>query len=82
MKVAGSRVIPQSLPEFQDIIFAGSSQVFNLGIGLHEPLPIFPSLCDAGLLKDDFAQPDGIRVLGFAPRQIPTILTKPMDNFC
>jgi A/G-specific adenine glycosylase len=23
---------------------------------------------------------DGIRILGFAPRQIPTILTKPMDN--
>lgn len=32
------------------------------------------------VLKDDFAQPDGIRILGFAPRQIPTILTKPMDN--
>ena len=82
MKIAGTGIIPQTLPEFQDIILAGCSQVFYLGIGLHEPFPIFPTLDYAGLLKDDFAQPDGIRILGFAPRQISAVLTKPTEYFC
>ena len=32
------------------------------------------------IIEEFKPQPDGIRVRGFAPRQIPTILTKPMDN--
>ena len=43
---------------------------------LHEPFPIFPTLGNAGLLKDDFAQPDSIRIPGFAPRQVSAVLTK------
>jgi len=81
MKIAGTGIIAQPLPELQNIILAGSSQVFHLGIGLHKAFPIFPSLGDAGLLQDDFAEPDGIRVAGFAPRQFPAIFTKPTEYF-
>ena len=82
MKIAGTGVIAQALPELLDIILAGSSQITYSRIVLHEPFPIFPTLSNTGLLKDDFAQPDGIGIPGFAPRQISAVLTKPMEYFC
>ena len=80
VKVPGAGIVSETLPEAQDFVFAGFGQVLNGREALHETLPIGRPLRDSGLLEDDFAEPDGIRVLRTAPGKIPGVFCIPVQN--
>ena len=80
VQVAGSGIVAQSLPEPQDFVLGGIGQVFYLGKPLHKALPIGFALDYSGLLENNFAEPDRIRIPGTAPGEVSPVLGVPVQD--
>ena len=80
VQVAGAAVVTEALPEPQDLVFRGCGKALHVRETVHETLPIGASLCNAGLLQDDFAEPDGIRVSGPPPGQVTAVIPVPVED--
>ncbi len=70
MKVAGTGVIPQSLPGTQHVVLASRGQLADGRKTLHEPQEVVITLHDTRLLQNDFRNPNAIGVFRPAPREI------------
>ncbi|MNC94744.1 hypothetical protein D3C83_116770 [compost metagenome] len=65
MQIAGPRVISQSAPQGQDLVFVRGSQAGNAGKAVDEPQEIGNHRRDLRLLQHDFRQPDAIGIGAF-----------------
>ena len=80
VQVTGTGIIAQTFPKAQDFIFRGLGQIFNGREALHKALPVSRSLRNPGLLKDDFTEPDGIRIHRTAPGKVPSVGGIPVQD--
>ena len=79
VEVAGTAVVAQALPLAQHLVFRGGGKGLNGRPTVHKALPVVPTLLDLRLLEDDLGEPDGVGVAGLPPRQVATVLTKPLQ---
>ena len=68
-----SRVIAQAGPKAQDGLLACAREFVNGGQGSQPSFPIRDDGGGLGLLEHDFADPNGVRVAGAAPREIACV---------
>ena len=80
MQVSGAAVITQALPASEHFVFRGFGEVLYSGPFLYELLPIGLALGDAGLLQDDFTEPDGVRVFRPPPGEIAPVCSIPVQD--
>jgi hypothetical protein len=73
VQIPRAAVVTQALPKLEDIGLGGAREVLYSGIGVQKAVPIADSLLNAGLLHDDFTEPNPIRLGVFSPRQVPLI---------
>ena len=78
--IAGAAVVAEALPHLQHLFFVGFGQRFDSGKVTDEIVIIRHSLYHAGLLEDDFGNPDFVRVVGMAPRQIAAVFIEPIQQ--
>ena len=69
VQVSGPGVVAEALPEFHDLVFGCVGQSLHRGVFFAKALEIRQSLLHAGLLQDDFRQPDGVGVGVVLPGQ-------------
>ena len=79
-QVPRPRVVAQSLPHSQHLIFRRRRQCLHCGPAPHEPQPVRLPLLNACLLQDHLTQPDGICILRMAPGQVASVGGKPLQN--
>ena len=80
VKISRPTIVAQSLPLAQHLILCSLSEGLNGGPAMHKALPIFPALFHLSLLEDNLGEPDGIRVMRLPPRQVASVLTKPIQQ--
>ena len=80
VEIACPRVVTQSLPQLEHLVFAGGCQVCHGRIGVHEPQPVLRALADACLLEDNLGKPDGIGVTASAPREFAPVAMSPLEE--
>lgn len=80
MSVSGAAVISETFPMFQNITQIGARQGGDGGKTDHPSVPIGQDGFDLSLLQHDLGDPDGIRVAGPAPGQIPGIALEPSQE--
>ena len=80
VEVAGTAVVAQTLPLAQHLVFRSGSESLNGRPAVHKTLPVVPALLDLRLLEDDLGEPNGVGVAGLPPRQVTTVLTKPLKE--
>jgi hypothetical protein len=67
MKVTGATVVSESLPDLEDRLYRGLSQIGECRESLEEAFVVRHPGGYPGLLKEDLGNPDSIRVPGAAP---------------
>ena len=77
VKVPGSRVITESLPQLEHALVRRPREGFNRWESAQPPLVIVADDLDARLLQHDFADPDLIRIARRPPRQLPMMPSVP-----
>ena len=70
VKITGSGIISQALPESEYITLIGLSHIHYSRIGIYETLIVGLSLSNTGLLQDYFRDPYPIWVTGMPPGKI------------
>jgi len=60
VEVAGAGVVAQALPELEHGLFGGVGQVCDGGESGDEALVVGQALVHAGLLENDFGEPDAV----------------------
>ena len=81
VEVAGAGVVAQSLPAFQHLFLGSVGQVLDGRVARDEVFVICPPLLYAGLLEDDFGQPDIVWIVRAPPGQIATVFVVPVNDF-
>ena len=80
VEVAGTPVVAQPFPEFQDLLLVGCRQCRDGRERREEPLEVRHDGRDSGLLKHDLADPDAIRVAVLAPGQVAAMGGEPVEE--
>lgn len=80
MQVPGSCVVTEALPHFEHIFERRVGQIHHGRPPVHEPLPVAGALIHPGLLQDDFAEPNRIRVRVCTPGQRPLMPVEPRQQ--
>ena len=75
--VAGPRVVAQALPVAQHLGLGGGGQGVHRRVGRQEGFVVGKALGHAGLLENDFGQPNGVGVAGVAPGQVALVARVP-----
>ena len=75
--VAGPGIVAQPLPIAQYLGLGRGGHCLHSGVGAQKGFVVGEALRHAGLLEDDFRQPDGIRVAGVAPGQVALVAGVP-----
>ena len=81
MQIPGAGVISQALPMLHHLVLIGFRQGEDIGKPSHEPYIIVVSLRHPCLLKDDFRNPNPVRVLRSSPGQVSPVFGIPMYQF-
>ncbi len=77
---AGAAVIAEAAPGGEDVIFGGCGEVFDAGESTEEDSVVLEDGGDAGLLKHDFREPDGVGIAGSAPGKVALVGVVPGEQ--
>src|SRR5690606_34968863 len=78
--ISGRGIVSEPLPMQQYLTLGGCGKRNDIREMRQEPVKVREPLLYARLLKDDFREPDDIRVGGMPPRQIALMLVIPCDD--
>ena len=79
-KVPGARVVPRSLPGFQDVLLRSARQRRDVGEPGDERLESGHDGGHPGLLEEDLRDPHLVRVAVGAPREGPLVAVEPIEE--
>ncbi len=76
-KVSGPRIVAESLPGMEDIVFGGAGQRGKIGESPEPLIIIRDNRCDLGLLEHEFGDQNRVGIGGTPPGKIAAVLAVP-----
>ncbi len=80
VEVAGAGVVARTLPDLQDPVERRDGERLDRREGVEEPIVVRRRLGDAGLLEEDFGEPDPVRVAIAPPGERSPVSGEPGEE--
>ncbi len=80
VEVAGAGVVARTLPDLEDPVERGGGERLDRRERDAEPLEVRDRLGDAGLLEEDFGEPDPVRIAVASPGEGPSVPGEPGEE--